>query len=236
MPVCAAVGYFTVKPMKYCALSFPVLVCALVVHAQGTVYFSNASTTGLVNAPVYESDGVTKCSGPQFMAELFAGPAANNLSSIATTGFFTGVDAGYFDGLGQQINSVAPRAVAWIQVDVWNTAAGATFAQAKTSGLPNSWWQSSVFTVITGGGFQGAPPVPLTGLGTSPVFLNSVPEPSALALVGLAAGATILRRLNKSLMTNRRCPTPLRPSEKIGRAVYTRASGSAAVAYLCRYA
>ncbi len=83
------------------------------------------------------------------------------------------------------INNVYPGTIAWVRVDIWNTGFGATFAQAKASGLPNSWWQSSVFSVITGGGFQGAPPAALTGLGTSPVYLNSVPEPATTALLGL---------------------------------------------------
>src|SRR5262249_45068337 len=81
---------------------------------------------------------------------------------------------------------------AWVRVAVWNTASGASFAQAQASGLPNSWWQSSVFTVQTGDPFGGGGgptlPGPLTGLGTSPGFLNSVPEPGTVALIitGLA--------------------------------------------------
>jgi hypothetical protein len=169
----------------------------LAAHAQGTVVFSNGYNGG-PNALVYESDGVTKCAGLQFMAELFAGPSSNSIVAIAMTGFATGTQAGYFFGGEQSINSVAGGDTAWIQVDVWNTASGASFPQAKASGLPNSWWQSSVFSVVTGneftlgGGFT--PPTPLRGLGISPVFLNSVPEPSTLAFAGLAAAALFITR------------------------------------------
>jgi hypothetical protein len=164
-----------------------VIGCGLSAYSQGTVDFANVSSLG-VNAPVYESDGITKLSGSQFTAELFAGPSANSLTAISMIGFGSGIRAGYFFGGVQTIDSVPGGGTAWIQVDVWNTANGASFPQAKASGLPNSWWQSSLFTVQTGNLLTGVgptPPAELIGLGTSPVFLNSVPEPSTFALAGL---------------------------------------------------
>jgi hypothetical protein len=159
---------------------------SVTVHAQGAVIFANYVGTGNPNAPVYESDGITPCVGPQFMAELFAGPSASSLASIAMVGFAGASQAGYFLAGVQTINTVAPGATAWIQVDVWNTAHGASFAQAQASGLPDSWWQSAVFTVQPT--LPPTIPAPLTGLGQSPVFLNSVPEPSifAFAVLGMA--------------------------------------------------
>ena len=168
-------------------------------YAQGTVYFSNIDIPAGVNAPVYESDGITKLSGSQFMAELLGGPSATSLASVATTSFLTGNGAGYFvGGVGglQAINTVSPGSMAWVAVEVWNMASGASFQQAKASGLPNSWWESPEFSLITGGyptGVGPAPPAALTGLGTSPVYLNgAVPEPSSFALVGLGAAILLL--------------------------------------------
>jgi hypothetical protein len=87
-----------------------VIGCGLTAYSQGTVNgtvdFANVSSGLGPNAPVYESDGVTKLSGPQFMAELFAGPSANNLAGIAMIGFASGTQAGYFFGGVQTINSV----------------------------------------------------------------------------------------------------------------------------------
>jgi hypothetical protein len=192
------------KPASICRKLLPfnllviavllVIGCGLTAYSQGTVNFSNVGSGGSINAPVYESDGVTKLSGSQFTAELFAGPNANNLAAIAMIGFAGGTQAGYFFGGVQSINSVAGGDTAWIQVDVWNTANGASFPQAQASGLPDSWWQSSLFTVVTGNLITGAgptPAAPLTGLGTSPVYLNSVPEPSTLALVGLGGASAL---------------------------------------------
>ena len=159
---------------------------------QGTIDFKNLNTAG-INAPVYESDGVAKLSGPQFMAELLAGPNEGNLVSIAITGFLTGNYAGYFNGGTQTLGFAPGGATVSVQVDVWNTTSGATFSEARSSGLPDWSWSSPVFSVVTGrpGGVNPSPPAPLTGLGNSPVYLNSVPEPSTLALGGLGAALTL---------------------------------------------
>ena len=165
--------------------------------SQGTVNFSNLDPSHGVNAPVYQADGVTALAGSQFIAELIAGPSSNNLASVVTVGF---LNRGYFSAGLQEISTVAPFNVAWVQVDVWNTASGFTFAQAQDSGLSNSWWQSSTFTVQLGGsgGAPPSPPAALTGLGTSPVFLNgaTVPEPSTIAL-GLTGAVVALVRLRR---------------------------------------
>ena len=220
--------------MKVCVLSLFVLLSIVAARAQGTVWFINLDSAHGVNAPVYESDGLAKLSGPQFMAELLVGPSAANLMSIATTGFLTGAAAGYFNGDVQTVNGIIPGTTAWVEVRAWNIASGGSFLQAQASGLPNSWWQSSVFTVQLGNPFQGSP-APLTGLGNSPVYLNSVPEPSGLGLASLGAALLISSRvLNKPLMTYRRGPTPPGARRELGRAVHASALLPAAVAYLCR--
>ena len=185
--------------MKVFAECLVLITSAVAASGQGQVFFSNlghAALGGDPNAPVYMSDGVTKISGSQFMAELLAGPSMDNLASIAMTGFLTGNGAGYFNGLAVAIPTVPYGNTAWVQVDVWNTASGVTFGQAKSSGLPNSWWQSPVFTASTSTPDGGVPLPPgyLTGLGTSPVYLNSVPEPSALVLVGCGLVVALFRK------------------------------------------
>ncbi len=161
--------------------------------AQGTVIFSN-DVYPAVQAPVFQADRVTALAGSQFQAELLAGPSEVSMASIATTGFLS---QGYFFGGVQYINSVVPNQLTWIQIRVWDTASGASFLQAQASGRLNSWWQSAVFTVNPGA-FQ-LPAVPLMGLGTSPVYLN-IPEPSAVALVGIAGLMALVypRRRNRS--------------------------------------
>jgi len=182
----------TMKSMKRLFGTLIMAGVSLSADPQGTVEFDNFHV-GSLNAPVYQSDGVTKCSGLQFQAELLAGATANNLASIATVGFLTGNGAGYFNGGTVSIPGVHRGETTWVQVDVWNTVSGTSFDQSKASGLPNSWWQSSVFTVIAGGGLiNPSPPAVLTGLGTLPVYLNSVPEPSTFVLAGLGAALVLL--------------------------------------------
>jgi hypothetical protein len=196
--------------MKTLFLTTALGVVCVSAFGQGTVLFSNHGPNFVggpqPNAPVYEADGVTKCAGPQFTAELFAGPNSNSLAAIAMTGFGTGAQAGYFSGGTQTINSVPAGGWAWIQVDVWNTASGASFAQAQASGLPNSWWQSYLLN------YQIGLNNPLIGLGTSPVYLNSVsvPEPSALALASLGLAALLLLRRRPQVGLNN--PTTTNPA------------------------
>jgi len=104
-------------------------VCG-VAHSQGTVFFSNGSPGGMIDAPVFQSDGVRPLSGPQFMAELLIGKSPAVLISVATTGFLTGTGAGFFTGGVLTINSIVPGTTASVQVDVWNKASGASFGQA----------------------------------------------------------------------------------------------------------
>lgn len=160
---------------------------------QGILVFANYGDG--VRAPVYESDGVTKLSGPQFQAELLVGPS---FIGVATTPFGTGTLAGYFNGGQQTLNGILWDSPAWVQVEVWNTASGETFDQAQASGLPDSWWESPAFTVTLGGGVVNPePPSVLAGLGIGPVYLNSVPEPSTVALAALGV-AMLFRRFRKA--------------------------------------
>ena len=180
--------------MKSLLLSVYLTAISTSASAQGTVYFSN-HVPG-VDAPVYYSDRITQVSGSKFMAELLAGSTANSLAPIASTGFLTGNAAGYFNGGIQNVPIIASQ-LAWVQVQVWNTASGASFDQAVASGLPDSWWTSSVFSLHPGDPTIPTLPAALVGLGNSAVYLNTIPEPSTFALAGLGAAiATFLIRRN----------------------------------------
>ncbi|HWW00845.1 MAG TPA: PEP-CTERM sorting domain-containing protein [Candidatus Acidoferrum sp.] len=179
--------------MKTLFLGVLLTAWCLAARPQGTVNFINVTVPVGLNAPVYHSDGVTPLSGPQFQAELLGGLSASNMVSIATTGFLQGNGAGYFNGGEQTITAVPGGGIAWVQVEVWNTASGASFSQTRASALPDSWWESAAFTVVTGrDGVNPTLPAFLLGLGDAPVFLNSVPEPSTFALIGLGSAAALL--------------------------------------------
>ena len=169
---------------------------SLSTYSQGTVDFANF--TAQVNAPIFLADGVTRLSGPAWMAILLAGASQSSLGQIATTTLLTGAGAGYFNGGSQTIATVTPGGTAYCQVGYWDstlngTTTGATFQQAVNSGLANVWGQSSKFPVQTGGvGTPPSSPAPLLGL------MFPVPEPSVSALLGLGALLLTLRSRNPS--------------------------------------
>jgi len=177
---------------KLTATLLATTLVGLAAFAQGTVNFVNLGA-GL-NAPVFLSDGTTKVGTTGFTAELMAGTSAANLASVATANF---VAAGYFQGSPATvaIATVTPGTAAFLQVRVFSTASG-SFAAAQTANLANTWGQSGVFSVVTGGaGSPPTTPAPLTGL--TSFSLNVIPEPSSLALAGLGAAALLVFRRRK---------------------------------------
>lgn len=175
--------------MKTALLAFLACVSALDTLAQGTVNFANVGV-GL-NAPIFLSDGMTKVPSPGFTAELLAGPNANALASVATCGFLP-TAPGYFNGGPVTIANVAPGAVAFFQVRVFTTASY-SFDEAEVANTPNTWGRSAIFSVLTGG--VGSPATPPATLSPLTFFsLNSVPEPSGLALLALGSVSLLVRR------------------------------------------
>jgi len=164
-----------------------------VAFAQGTINFVNVNSGAGLNAPVFMNDGSTKVGTTGFTAELFAGASDTTLASVATANF---IAAGYFNGGTATIASVAPGAIASLQVRVWATASG-SFAAASAANVANTWGQSAIFHVTTGGG--GTPPAPPSAMaGMTSFSLNTaVPEPSSLALAGLGAAAMLVFRRRK---------------------------------------
>jgi hypothetical protein len=78
---------------------------------------------GVLDAPVFHFDGVTRLDG-RFTAELLAGTTADGLTPLANTqGFLTGTDAGYLPYESPQERFIDPQPVLgqpiWFQVHIW---------------------------------------------------------------------------------------------------------------------
>jgi len=167
------------------------LASILVSHAQGTVNFFNVGAG--VNAPIFNSDGVTKLAGAQFMAELLAGPIGGSLAPVgAATTFLTGANAGYFAGGVVSVPGVAGGSPAQFQVRAWDTTVGATYAAVLAAG--RGYGSSTIFQTATGG--AGSPPSSPTALVGLTSFSLVVPEPSTIAL-GIIGGLALLLRRRK---------------------------------------
>lgn len=162
---------------------------------QGTVNFQNR-ITGVVDAPVFDTDGTTRLSGTGFRAALFAAPNGSPDSALAQVGdsvaFRTGAAAGYVDGSGgltRTLPGVPEGGAARIQIRAWDATKGSTYAAAFAAGGKTG--SSPVITVTTGGGLT--PPQPLLGLSSfklqisSPPIIVTAPSPVTTGLGGTAS-------------------------------------------------
>lgn len=163
--------------------------------AQGTVNFNNSpAAVGGTGAPIFDSDNTTRLAGTAYWAQLFAGPNASSLDAVgAALNFRTGTGAGFFNTTGvdtsRAIGTVAPGAVATVEVRAWEAAGGTTYSSALAGGFRVG--TSTPITVTTGG--AGSPPsLPANLVGLT--SFNLIPEPSTYALLALGAAALFLRR------------------------------------------
>jgi hypothetical protein len=181
--------------MKRLLAGIACLALCVGAFAQGTVNFNNSpGAVGGTGAPVFDVDDTTRLAGTAYWAQLFAGPGENSLAPIgAALNFRTGTGAGFFNTTGvdtsRSIGTVAPGALATIQVRAWEAAGGTSYDAAFAGGFKTG--KSSTFTVTTGG--AGSPPsLPANLVGLTSFSL--VPEPSTYALLALGAAALFLRR------------------------------------------
>jgi hypothetical protein len=177
--------------MKKLLLIAASMMVAVGLYAQGTVNFQNIPP--VPDAPVFNIDGTTRLSGPNFQAMLYAGPDAGNLAAVgAAVPFLAGEGAGYFIGGSRAIPTVAPGATAFIEVRAWDSTSGASWEVATIRGQ-----SMEPFSLVTGGlSVDGAPPT-LPAIMTGMTSFNLVPEPSTIALGILGAGALLLFRRRK---------------------------------------
>jgi hypothetical protein len=149
-----------------------------------------------------------KLAGTTFKAELWGGPAGTTdpNSLVAATGysvatFRTGAAAGYWTTSTDAavIPGVGEGSVATLQVRVWDTTSGTSYANATIKG------SSSLFASAPLGGVSAPPNLGFTAAGNY-VGLQSfniagtgavIPEPSSFALAGLGAAALLIFRRRK---------------------------------------
>ena len=183
--------------MKTRLLGLLTVLCAATALAQGTIYFRNFNLN-CYTPPVYHYQSNVKLSGNQYMVELLASGTSPpySLISVGTTGFFTGTDAGYFDGGTRTINGIPGGATAFVQLRVWNTDYGATFAAVKeNSYAPDSWGESVVWSVTLGdpSASPATPPATLCNfLGTLQLGVPPLSVPPAPTLSIVAAAETMV--------------------------------------------
>jgi hypothetical protein len=134
-----------------------------VVHVQtpgGSVQFSNAA----IRAPVTSTDGTTLLAGDNYLAQLFAGTSLDDLRPVAgAVPFGSDAAAGFWRGGTRSIPFLAPGSVAFLQVRVWETSAGTTFAEAFAAARPVGI-SAAIQATLGGVGTPPTLPAPLTGI------------------------------------------------------------------------
>jgi hypothetical protein len=171
-------------------------LCALLVtlgaFAQGTVNFNTRVPADNINAPVFLSDGVTKATGPQYVAQLLGGTSAATLAPIGTPiAFKTGALAGYVSSTtALTIPGIPLAGPASVQVVAWDSVKFPTLAAAQAA---NELGQSAVLSLTKTGNPNDPTVLPsnLLGLTSFNIPGPAVPEPSTLALA-FAGGIGLL--------------------------------------------
>jgi hypothetical protein len=162
--------------------------------AQGTLTFNNR-IVGIVDAKIFNQDGVTGLAGTGFSVQLYVGAAGATADALTAAAgvvstFRTGAGAGYFNSLGDvAIPGFAGGQIVALQLRAWDNQGG-TITSYETASIRGV---SNVFNTTDALGGAGNPPATAATLQGLQSF-SVVPEPSVIALALLGAGALFLRR------------------------------------------
>jgi hypothetical protein len=136
------------------------------VSSGGTFVFNNRVPSKAIDAPIYDSDGVTRLAGTDYLAQLWVGVSTNDLAPAGEPAhFMAGTSAGYLyvTNATRVASNVAAGIKAFAQVRAWCKADGETYQQALAAGGPRG--ESDIISVVAGGaGDPPSPPAYLVGL------------------------------------------------------------------------
>jgi hypothetical protein len=149
-------GIYEVRVQNYGGIvwSLPArLVVTNAFQGGGTIDFRNRALSFTVvsnEAPVFDLDGITPLNGPEFVAQLYAGPSLESLRPIASASpFRTGYYAGYFVSIILTLPNVPPGGAAFAQVRVWEVGKGSSYEEARLLG--RKFGRSEILQVTAGG-------------------------------------------------------------------------------------
>jgi hypothetical protein len=168
--------------MKKLMIAVAALIVSISAYGQGQFAFNNRVPPD-INAP-FQLDTGAKLSGTDYTVQLLGGPTGGTLAALGSTQFRTGAAAGYVNPLTVTVPGVAGGKDADVLLKV--------FAGSSTAGSALSQFGPYKITV------QEAPNPPLNlPLGTSPLVVTAIPEPTTLALGALGLGALLAIRRRK---------------------------------------
>jgi len=156
-------------------------------YGQGSVFFNNygATTDAIITWKAGDPGGSGPASG-QFKASLWYSFGGGALTPLGNSTAFNAAIPGYFTGPIVQIPGYTGGAISF-QIYAYDGADYATSLHQGTSAL---------FT-LAGGIATGTQPVGEFGPALTAFTVQTVPEPSTLALIGLGTGALLFLRRRK---------------------------------------
>ncbi|MBE7499025.1 MAG: hypothetical protein HS113_01690 [Verrucomicrobiales bacterium] len=153
------------KPKIMACLGLLSLFAGAPSWAQGQVNFGNRVTIAGIDVPFFDCDGVTRLSGPEWVAQLYAGPVGTPENQLRAVGipvpFRTGAAAGYLTSSPVVIPGIPLGGPAVVQVRMWEAAAGPSYESAVAACRKR--YQSNVLKLAYTG-WPPAAPVDLVGL------------------------------------------------------------------------
>ncbi|MBI2949685.1 MAG: hypothetical protein HYY23_18780 [Verrucomicrobia bacterium] len=167
--------------MKKTLIALTVVMVTNAVLGQGTVFFNNRGGIG-IDSKILFSDGqvLRGVSGPEWKADLIAGPAGTPFSQLvpvpgSTTTFRTGAAAGYVNAITVTIPNIGLGAQATVAMRAYN---GNTYENSSCFGT------SKAITNPTGNPASG---FPFDLIGLQGFTVVCIPEPPIHALAVVAA-------------------------------------------------
>jgi len=177
------------------------MLASLNLFAQGTIVFANGSASRVHVGSV--GDATTYApAGSAYMVGLYWAPVGTTADSAyalvgAPSPFsgLAGTRTGIFSGGTRTIPGITPGGSVLVQVRGWETALGGSYEQVLAAG--GQVGKSTTITVDTGDptSTPAGTATLLTASGLAPFAI--VPEPSAIALGVLGAGALLMLRRRK---------------------------------------
>ena len=187
--------------MKKPTVTALAVLASLNLFAQGTIGFANG-TGSRVHVGTIGDASTYAHAGSTYQVGLYWAPLGTTLdSSYAMVGSAVsfagaaGTRTGIFNGGSRTIPGITPGGIVLVQVRGWETALGGNYETVLAAG--GEVGKSATLTVDTGDPTITPPatPISLPASGLAPFAI--VPEPSAIALGVLAAGALLMLRRRK---------------------------------------
>ncbi|MCZ7640729.1 MAG: hypothetical protein M5U12_34545 [Verrucomicrobia bacterium] len=166
-------------------------------RAQGQFWFGNRWTDSW-GTEVYDVDGWTKLTGPDFVVQAYVGLTSESLHPLGPViPFRTGAAAGYWRSTELVVPDVPAGTLVYVEARAWEAAGGNSWESAQAAGFKygrsNTVWLR----------LSEPPAVPTDMIGLQSFHLIPEPSPSALALLG-AAVLLVARRPDRYATAARR--------------------------------